>query len=318
MIKLQVRPWTLDWIDGSPIAVEQLCGKSLSELQVIQIETSDGMRTLADLFSITITESRKDVVSSSQTKSVDETLLLIGDCTRFQRLGANHSRGTLMIQGNVGDRFGERQEGGRLVVLGDAGDEAFAGKKEGESIVFGNCGDRFGAPLPGEKSGIRGGDCLVYGNVGDRACERLRRGTIVFGGDAGEALGAQCIAGTIVVFGDVGEAWGMGMRRGTLIFLSDPISEPGCSLSVPKYFELSFLPLVWKHLRALQASVMAFCESVESQRLKEINFPTSRWVSRQLGDMSIDGQAEVLCLRRITQMSADNAVVDLHRGGESS
>jgi len=306
MIELHVLPSTLDWIDGTAIAVDRLCGKSATELQGVPIETSEGMRTLADLFSI------------SSAESSDETLSVVGDCTRLQRLGVHHSRGTLLIRGNVGDRFGERQEGGRLLVLGDAGDEAFAGKKEGVSIVFGNCGDRFGAPLPGEKSGIRGGDCLVYGNVGDRACERLRRGTIVIGGDAGEALGAQCIAGTMIVFGDVGEAWGMGMRRGSLIFLSDPCSEPGCSLSDPKYFELSFLPLVWKHLRKLQDSVLAFCDSIESQRAREINFPTSRWVSRQLGDMSIDGQAEVLCMRRITQMNTSDFIHESHEEGESS
>lgn len=304
MIELRVRPLAYDWVDGTVIAVERLGRKSSTELQSVPIETSEGSRTLADLFSISVMESS------------DETLLVIGDCTRFQRLGVNHARGTLVIQGDVGDRFGERQSGGRLLVLGNAGDESFAGKKEGVSIVFGNCGDRFGAPLPGEKSGIRGGDCVVYGNVGDRACERLRRGTIVIGGDAGEAMGAQCIAGTIIVFGEVGDAWGMGMKRGSLIFLSDPCSEPGCSLSVPKYFELSFLPLVWKHLRKLQDSVLAFCDSIESQRSKEINFPTSRWVSRQLGDMSIDGQAEVLCMRRITQMATGESTPASHEAEE--
>ena len=318
MIELRVRSSTLDWIDGSAISVERICDKSSSELQEVQIETSAGLITLTDLFSITRTDLSNQAASSSGIASSDETLLLVGDCTRVRQLGFNHSRGTLVVRGNVGDRFGEGQEGGRLLVLGDVGDEAFAGKKDGESIVFGNCGDRFGAPLPGDKSGIRGGDCLVYGNVGDRACERLRRGTIVIGGDAGEALGAQCIAGTIIVFGDVGEAWGMGMRRGSLIFLTDPCSEPGCSLSDPKYFELSFLPLVWKHLRKLQGSVLAFCDSIESQRSKEINFPTSRWVSRQLGDMSIDGQAEVLCMRRISHMTTSDFVHESHEAGEST
>ncbi|MFN7732902.1 MAG: formylmethanofuran dehydrogenase subunit C, partial [Pirellula sp.] len=239
-----------------------------------------------------------------------DTVVLRGDFSRVEQLGRDHRSGTLIVDGTVGNRFGSLQSGGRILVLGDVGDFAFEGRSGGEALIAGNAGDYFAAPAPGAKAGMRGGDIFILGAVGDRACERMRRGSVAIGGNAGEAMAANMIAGTIYVAGTLGSDWGMGMKRGSLIVMN-PTEESSACMSEAREFELSFLPLLWNHCRRLQSQLHQDCMEVCGQAWSLLEFPTTRWALRQVGDLHVDGKAELLVLTRITRGVARGASTTL-------
>ena len=290
LIELRLQPGHQGRWDGSAIRMDSIQGRLPLEIASMPIRSSDGeVRNLGSLFAITLHDDPSDVV------------LIRGDCSHFDHLGSHHSLGTLIIDGNTGDRFGAYQTGGKIVVVGNVGDFAFEGRAGGVALITGNAGDFLAAPRPGSKVGMRGGDLLVLGNVGDRACERLRRGTVVLGGDVGASLASRCIAGTVVAFGNIGTDWGGGMKRGSLIFLREPTSESAAFLSHSNDFELSFLPLIWKHLHRLQNELLQQLSMIQDLRFIPLEIPSTRWVSRQVGDLHFDGQGEVLILQRISR-----------------
>jgi formylmethanofuran dehydrogenase subunit C len=292
--------------DGSVIRTETLLGKLPLEISSIRIPSDSGGVPLGALFSIQMHDSEPDVI------------VVRGDCRCFDHFGSHHESGTMIIDGHVGDRFGAHQRGGLLIVLGNVGDFAFEGRMDGEALVVGDAGDALAAPAPGAKSGMRGGDLIVLGNVGARACERMRRGTIAIRGSVGEVLAAQMIAGTIMVFGEVGPKWGWGMRRGSLIFACEPQHDSAGAWSHSHEFELSFLPLIWRHLEQLQWKLAGTCRFLQPIDEKLMAIPSTRWVQRQVGDMHVEGRGEVLVLQRISRGRPVTSMMDrdsLQRGG---
>jgi formylmethanofuran dehydrogenase subunit C len=298
LIELTLQPGSHGRYDGSVLRTERLLGRSPLEIANDWIPSDSGGVPLGALFSIQLHDSEPDVI------------LVRGDCRCFDHFGSHHASGSFIVDGHVGDRFGAHQRGGRLIVLGSAGDFAFEGRLDGEALVVGDVGDALAAPAPGAKSGMRGGDLMVLGSVGERACERMRRGTVAIGGDVGEALAAQMIAGTIVVFGEVGANWGWGMRRGSLILAHEPQHDSAGAWSQSHDFELSFLPLIWRHVSQLQSELAAVCRSLQPIDEKLLEVPTTRWVRRQVGDMHVEGRGEVLVLQRVSRGRAVPSVVE--------
>jgi formylmethanofuran dehydrogenase subunit C len=214
-----------------------------------------------------------------------DVVVIHGDCGRFQRLGAGLHAGHLTIMGNAGNECAAQLSGGRVEVFGDVGDRLGMAMKRGTVTIHGSAGDYALGPSIGSTRGMSGGDCYILGGIGDRAAERMRRGTLFVAGDAGDYGAVQMIAGTIIVLGKLGIHWAQGMRRGTLILGEEQPKAFDASLTSSRYFELSFLPLLWKHLKSQLNDAT-------------VRLPESRWAYRQVGDRANSGTGEVLTLHR--------------------
>ncbi len=212
-------------------------------------------------------------------------LVFEGDCENIIGIGANMDGGSILVRGDTGSGVGSQMKSGRIEVLGDCRDYLAMGMRGGTVIVHGSAGDYVAGPAIGQRRGMHGGDCVVLGNVGDRAAERMRRGTLYVGGNAGEYGATQMIAGTFIIMGEIGEKWAGGMRRGSIILSQRTSQAFAAELTPAREFELSFLPLIWRHLEGL----------LGDSRIKISN---SRWALRQLGDRTNQGMGEVLTLTR--------------------
>ncbi len=300
MILLQRSIKSFGLVDGSPIRPDWFAGKSLDEINSIVLSTQRGPIALSELFDV-----------STDRMPVEPFVVIAGDCGSIEGLGSEMRGGTMCILGDVGDNTARGIAGGSLVIAGNARDQLGAGMIDGLIYVSGSCRHGLASPLPGKKSGMRGGDILITGCVGDRACERQRRGIVFVAGDIGNHSAAQMIAGTLVVMGRIGDQWAGGMRRGSIILGGDPSSRPTASLSEARDFELSFLPLIWRHVEKQQNDVFAilnlaitFAKSATTRIVREtqppIKIPRTRWVRRQIADLNCKGRGEVLVLKRIS------------------
>lgn len=300
MILLQRSCNSFGLVDGSPIRPDALAGRSLDEINAIELSTDRGPVALRGVFDVSV-----------DRMPVEPFVVIEGGCESIEGLGSQMLSGTLCVLGDVGDNTGRGMAGGTLVIAGNARDQLGAGMTDGLIYVAGNCRHGLASPLPGKKSGMRGGDILVTGDVGDRACERQRRGIVFVAGDAGSHCAAQMIAGTLIVMGSLGCEWAGGMRRGSLILGRDYASRPSASLSDARDFELSFLPLIWRHIEKQQNDVfailnfaIAFARSATALAIREpqspIKIPRTRWVQRQIADINFKGRGEVLVLKRVS------------------
>lgn len=280
-------------IDGSNLTPGKLSSMPLAELMALPLRcaNSNTLR-LDELFWVQRPDGPADA------------LVIRGDCRSIDGLGHRMTSGILLIDGHAGDRIAAEIAGGAVVVAGSAGDEACMGMRGGLVAIGGDCGDRMGAPLAGQRSGIRGGDIMIAGNAGARACQRMRRGTVWIAGDVADHLAHRMVAGTILVQGHVSSQWGTGMRRGSLLFTREPIRESGASLSPGRRLELSFLPLIWKHLHSLQLQIQG-TEGISAKSLWPLlPLPSTRWVDRRIGDLAIGGKGEVLILQRQSSITS--------------
>jgi len=241
-------------------------------------------------------------------------LVIEGNCEDVGGIAAEMQSGQICILGNVGHNAARSMSGGTLIISGNAGNRLAAGMVDGLVYVIGDCRDGLASPLPGKKSGMRGGDILVAGSVGNRACERMRRGTVFVAGNAGDFCAPQMVAGSLIVMGELGCDWAGGMRRGSLILGRDISSRSSASLSEARDFELSFLPLIWKHIEKLQSDSFAllnlsisFSQSASQRESREaptpIRIPRTRWVQRQIADLNCNGRGEVLVLKRVSSLA---------------
>lgn len=212
-------------------------------------------------------------------------LVFEGDCAKMTGIGANFEGGSILVRGDAGSGVGSQMKSGRIEVLGNCGDYLAMGMRNGTVIIHGSAGDYAAGPAVGQRRGMQGGDCVVLGNVGSRAAERMRRGTLYVGGNAGDYGATQMIAGTFVIMGEIGANWAGGMRRGSIILSQRTSQEFAAELTPAREFELSFLPLIWRHLEGL----------LGGSRIKISN---SRWALRQLGDRTNQGMGEILTLTR--------------------
>lgn len=300
MILLQRTNKSFGPMDGSAIRPDRCAAMSLDQIKAIDLSTESGTVALEEVFDV-----------STDRMPFEPFLVIDGNCEALDGLGSEMQSGTICILGDVGDNTVRSMGGGSIVIVGNVRDQLGAGMTDGLIYVVGNCRHRLASPLAGRKSGMRGGDILVAGCVGDRACERMRRGTVFVAGDAGDYCAAQMIAGSLVVMGEMGREWGGGMRRGSIILGRASASKPSASLSAARDFELSFLPLIWRHVAKIQADALAILhlsialsQSAMKRATREvpmpIRIPSTRWVQRQIADLNCDGRGEVLVLKRIS------------------
>jgi formylmethanofuran dehydrogenase subunit C len=145
-------------------------------------------------------------------------------------------------------------KGGSIEVKGSAGVLVGASMARGSIAVQGSVGERAGGIAVGETLGMRGGVLVVGGNAGPMLGERMRRGLVVVNGDAGDYAGGRMVAGTIVLKRGVGRGAGFGLRRGSLIFLEQP-KEILPTFGDCGVLEFDYLRLLERSFRAAGKSI---------------------------------------------------------------
>lgn len=206
----------------------------------------------------------------------DETLVLAGDLSRFDRVGWAMDGGRLVVEGPVGDHAGGAMRSGELHIAGNARDLLACEMAGGRLTVEGSVGDFAASTLPGSMDGMKGGTVVVLGRAGDRLADRMRRGTLVVFGDVGDFAASRMVAGTLALGGAVGAHAGWGLRRGTLVFAGSAAEPP--ATWVPAIGEA---PVFWQLLARDLARHGGPFAGLASRRPQ-----------RHLGDLAFDGKGE--------------------------
>jgi formylmethanofuran dehydrogenase subunit C len=202
-----------------------------------------------------------------------------GDLSAVDGLGAGMSRGEMLIAGDAGARVGAGMTGGSITVRGSVGDEAAVAMAGGLLCVERNAGARLAAALPGAARGMSGGEVVVHGSAGAEAAARARRGLVVVGRDTGIEPGRAMIAGTLVVFGAAGAHPGIGNKRGSII-AAGPIDVPASYRYACTYFP-SYVRMLMTYLSRTYGLGQAHAALGSPYR-------------RYCGDAGIPGRGEIL------------------------
>lgn len=259
--------WTLK-LKSAPALRLDLRGllPGLESPEALQIGYGNTLLPLAEFF--------------TATKRDDDRLVLEGDLARADRIGWQLERGTLIVDGPVGDHAGGAMRGGELRICGAARDLAGCEMAGGLLEIGGDVGDFAASTLPGSMDGMRGGTLVVRGRAGARFGDRMRRGSVLLFGDAGDFLGSRMVAGTIALAGRCGAHAGYGMRRGSLVFAGDaPAPSP---TFVPAGADA---PVFWQLLARDLARHGGPFEALPRRAIR-----------RHLGDLAAGGKGELITL----------------------
>ena len=254
-------------VDLSSLTPDRLHGADAAAIAKLALQCGNRSVSLAEFFAVTAGDP--------------DDLRLVGDCGKFDRVGADMARGAITIEGNAGAYLGHAMRAGRIRVQGSVGIGAALEMRGGEIAIDGDAGDFLGGARPGEMKGMSGGLVVVRGDAGDRVGDRMRRGTIIVEGNIGGYAASRMIAGTVVALGPaVGPYPGFAMKRGSLILLSRPDRALPTFADCGRH-DLTFLRLL---LRALKG---------RSPRLDDLA-TRPPLVRRLAGDQSVAGKGEIL------------------------
>ncbi|WP_442508097.1 formylmethanofuran dehydrogenase subunit C [Novipirellula sp. SH528] len=248
-------------IDASAIslfAFEQI--SDVDQVKSLSLRCGDGTRPLGELFSVS-------------KQAGDSELRIVGDLTRFHRLGMNQRSGRLIVEGSVGNYAGAMMSGGEIWIAGDAG-------------------DYLASPVDACRTGMSGGRIVVGGSVGDYTGHRMRRGQVFVEGSAGDFVASHQVAGTIVIGAEIGEHTGYAMRRGTLM-VNCPSTMAPTRFSEPIEANSTFFALLAAQTACwvTQAASIPFACKAVSQLVEKIakqGYQTIR------GDFAVGGQGEII------------------------
>ncbi len=151
-------------LDLSPLILQNLAGKTVAEIERLELQTTRVRVTAGDVFRI---------------RECDPAAIVIeGGSARFDWVGMGMASRSIRVEGEVRVEAGRLMSGGQLAIRGGAGPFAGSGMKGGALDIEGDAGQRLGGPLSGETIGMSGGVLHVRGDAGERAGDRLRRGFI--------------------------------------------------------------------------------------------------------------------------------------------
>ena len=173
-------------VDARGLEPERLRGLNASAVAALEVRCRGQAVALGDLFEVTGAGVETDC------------LVLAGDLSRFDWVGAGMASGEIEVRGDVGGWAGAGMSGGLLRIRGDAG-------------------PRLGGAYPGARVGMTGGEIVVSGDAGEEAGAGLRRGLIAVGGRTGSGAGLRMLAGTVIALGGIGAQAGLGNKRGSLV-----------------------------------------------------------------------------------------------------
>jgi formylmethanofuran dehydrogenase subunit C len=251
-------------LDLSPLVSTNLVGKTLAEIERIELQTTRMRITVGDVFRI--------------REGDPDTIVIEGGAERFDRVGMSMASGSIRVEGGVGVEAGRLMSGGQLTIRGDAGPFAGSAMKGGTLGIDGDAGDRLGGPLRGETIGMSGGVLHVRGDAGERAADRLRRGFILIEGRAGAYAGSRMIAGTLAIGGEAGDLPGYLMGRGSILL------GRGATLFSPSFGDCGEHDLVAARLLA----------SYIAQVSTQLGDLFRRPLRRLAGDLAALGKGEIL------------------------
>jgi formylmethanofuran dehydrogenase subunit C len=250
-------------LDLSPLVPHRLAGKTATEIERIEVQTTRWRVTVGEIFRLKMGDA--------------EQIRIEGGCDRLDHVGQAMTGGDMLVEGDVGVQAGRLMAGGRLTVRGNAGPYAASGMTAGVIEISGAAGDFLGGPLAGEMAGMRGGIVVVRGRAGARAGDRMRRGTIVIEGEAGAYPGSRMIAGTLIVGRQAGAMPGFLMKRGTIVL------GEGTSVLSP-----TFVFTGWHELIAMRL-LAGFVEPYSKRAAALLRRP----LRRLAGDMAVLGKGEL-------------------------
>ncbi|MBX3441279.1 MAG: formylmethanofuran dehydrogenase subunit C [Planctomyces sp.] len=211
--------------------------------------------------------------------AADDTLVWQGDLSRVKWIGARHSGGRVLVEGNCGMHLGSEMTGGEIEVRGNVADWAGAELHGGRIRIRGNAGHLVGSAYRGARRGMTGGEIIIDGHVGNEIGHAMRRGLIAIAGAAGDFLGVSMIAGSILTFGEVGIRHGAGMKRGTIGLLGARDPE-----LLPTFREACECQPVFLNLVAAR---------LESLGFEPAGMLRNRRVRRYCGDLLELGKGEI-------------------------
>ncbi|MEJ8853632.1 formylmethanofuran dehydrogenase subunit C [Variovorax robiniae] len=256
-------------VDLRGVAPVALAGLSVAQVEQTRVGHGSAFVALAEFFKVETAD--------------DDTLVLEGDLSRFDRVGWRMAGGIVRVEGSVGHHAGGCMSAGELHVNGSAGLQAACEMAGGKLLVHGDVDDFAASTLPGSIDGMRGGTFVVMGNAGARFGDRMRRGSAIVHGHAGDFLASRMVAGTIAVGGGVGQHVGYGMRRGSVVLASASGRFEPASTFVPA---VASADVIWQLLARDLARHGGPFAALASRRIE-----------RHLGDLSADGKGELIAAK---------------------
>ncbi len=181
--------------------------KSINEIAKLDVWEGNKRKVLGDLFKIEKVEE----------ETGEPTIQIIGDIRRVRKIGANMSRGEIIIKGNAGMYLGEEMKGGKITVYGDADSWLGSMMRGGTIEVMGDAGDYVGATYRGRARGMNGGLIIIHGNAGNEVGCYMRKGLIKIYGNVGQFAGIHMKGGTIFIQGDSAGRAGAEMVKGKIV-----------------------------------------------------------------------------------------------------
>jgi formylmethanofuran dehydrogenase subunit C len=227
-------------VRAAVLTPDRLAGVTAARVAALTVRCGREQAAVGDLFAVSGAPEGEDLV-------------LTGDLSRVDGIGAGMSSGRLVVEGSCGDHLGARMTGGEIEVRGDAG--AWAGAEMGGGLVriIGDAGARLGGAHPGARAGMTGGEIVVSGDAGEEAGAGMRRGLVAVGGASGAGAGLRMLAGTVIALGGIGAEAGLGNKRGSLV--SGRALEPLPSYAFAARYRPPALMLQLRRVRALGLAV---------------------------------------------------------------
>ena len=160
-----------------------------------------------------IDASNKDLklVNSEIRKAIKNGArrIIVENASHIHGLAAGLKRGTVIINGDVGDYVAALNDGATIIINGNAGKFLADNMTKGTVIVNGNAG--YGAA-----EYCYGGLVVIRGDAGDFLGALNKGATILVVGNAGNDVGTYMIGGEMIIVGDVGENVGNWFIRGSI------------------------------------------------------------------------------------------------------
>ena len=247
-------------LEADNITPAQLAGQTPASVEKLTVMHGSETRYIGDFFSV--------------TGQSDGVINLQGDhLGRVKLIGAGMSRGTIQVEGDVGEHLGAAMSGGEIRVNGNAADWVGPEMSGGRIEIHGNAGHMVGSAYRGATMGMAGGEIIIHGNVRNETGNAMRNGLIAIAGNSGDFTGVNMLSGSIFVLGELGIRTGAGMKRGTIASLRDAQLLPTFSYSCtyrPSHMVLYLLHLMQVFTigeEYLQGSYKRYCgDSVEMNR----------------------------------------------------
>ncbi len=137
---------------------DKIEGLNLPDIAKLRLGTSHSAPQVADYFDISGDDCNH--------------IIFEGDCSRNDHIGASMRRGQITIRGNAGNFAGANMLGGTLICQGNVGDRLADSTRRGLILVDGDAGSY-------AASRMIAGTVGIYGKVGSHLGYAMKRGTIL-------------------------------------------------------------------------------------------------------------------------------------------